>query len=211
MARPIEKSPAIQCPGSKGREAEMLRAPAGLRHARSRGLRFGSRINRSPKALPQGPIRCLGLSNSAAWRIAKSLGISALMAWQRFSSLHAYYAIVGRDLEREIVPMLSNGNSGSSCRTLSFVAGGVYLSGEYNDSGKGRLQDSYPEYTTARNSVIDVLHRYRTEIRLDGTLSHRVLFTSTRHDVILGTKQLTQLNEKLGPIESFTPGGLRSL
>jgi hypothetical protein len=52
------------------------------------------------------PVRVgyVGVSNWAAWQIAKALGISAHLGLSRFTSLQAYYSVAGRDLEREIVP-----------------------------------------------------------------------------------------------------------
>jgi aryl-alcohol dehydrogenase-like predicted oxidoreductase len=56
----------------------------------------------------QGYVRYVGVSNWAAWQIAKALGISAHLGLSRFSSLQAYYSVAGRDLEREIVPLLES-------------------------------------------------------------------------------------------------------
>jgi len=53
----------------------------------------------------QGLVRYVGVSNWAAWRIAKALGISAAKGWDRFETLQAYYSIAGRDLERDVAPM----------------------------------------------------------------------------------------------------------
>jgi aryl-alcohol dehydrogenase-like predicted oxidoreductase len=53
----------------------------------------------------QGYLRYAGVSNWAAWQIAKAQGISAHLGLSHFSSLQAYYSVAGRDLEREIVPM----------------------------------------------------------------------------------------------------------
>ena len=41
-------------------------------------------------------------------RLRKALGISAHLGLARFSSLQAYYSAAGRDLEREIVPLLES-------------------------------------------------------------------------------------------------------
>jgi aryl-alcohol dehydrogenase-like predicted oxidoreductase len=50
-----------------------------------------------------GHVRYIGVSNWAAWQIAKALGISERLGLARFESLQAYYTIAGRDLEREII------------------------------------------------------------------------------------------------------------
>jgi aryl-alcohol dehydrogenase-like predicted oxidoreductase len=76
----------------------------------------------------QGLVRYVGVSNWAAWRIAKALGVSALRGYARFDTLQAYYSIAGRDLERELVPMLNE--EGLGLMVWSPLAGGL-LSGKY--------------------------------------------------------------------------------
>src|ERR1700757_4307602 len=56
----------------------------------------------------QGKVRYIGWSNWQAWKIAKALGISELRNLTRFDTLQAYYSIAGRDLERELVPMMES-------------------------------------------------------------------------------------------------------
>ncbi|RYY91451.1 MAG: aldo/keto reductase, partial [Comamonadaceae bacterium] len=67
-------------------------------------------IEETLRALDQlvrhGHVRYVGVSNWAAWQIAKALGIAERLGLARFESLQAYYTVAGRDLEREIVPML---------------------------------------------------------------------------------------------------------
>jgi len=59
-------------------------------------------------------VRYIGCSNWPAWQIAKALGISAHHGWAKFGTVQAYYSIAGRDLEREIVPMMADLMGGSS-------------------------------------------------------------------------------------------------
>ena len=54
----------------------------------------------------QGKVRYIGCSNLTAWQIMKSLGVSTLGHLEKFITLQAYYSLAGRELEREIVPML---------------------------------------------------------------------------------------------------------
>jgi aryl-alcohol dehydrogenase-like predicted oxidoreductase len=56
----------------------------------------------------QGKVRYLGCSNLAAWQLMKALGISELRGLSRFESLQAYYSIAGRELERELVPLMKD-------------------------------------------------------------------------------------------------------
>jgi len=76
----------------------------------------------------QGLVRYVGVSNWAAWRIAKALGRSELHGYARFETLQAYYSIAGRDLERELVPMMAE--EGLGLMVWSPLAGGL-LSGKF--------------------------------------------------------------------------------
>ena len=82
----------------------------------------------------QGLVRYVGVSNWQAWRIAKALGISERLGLARFDSLQAYYTIAGRDLEREIVPLLTEERVG--LMVWSPLAGGL-LSGKFGPGSNG--------------------------------------------------------------------------
>jgi aryl-alcohol dehydrogenase-like predicted oxidoreductase len=75
----------------------------------------------------QGHVRYIGVSNWAAWHIVKALGVSERLGFARFASLQAYYTIAGRDIERELVPMLQS--EGLALLVWSPLAGGL-LSGK---------------------------------------------------------------------------------
>jgi aryl-alcohol dehydrogenase-like predicted oxidoreductase len=82
----------------------------------------------------QGLVRYIGCSNWAAWRIAKALGLSDHAGRARFETVQAYYSIGGRDLEREMVPMMAS--EGVGLMVWSPLAGG-FLSGKFEREGKG--------------------------------------------------------------------------
>jgi aryl-alcohol dehydrogenase-like predicted oxidoreductase len=82
----------------------------------------------------QGLVRYVGVSNWQAWRIMKALGIAERRGWARFDSLQAYYTIAGRDLEREIVPLLTEEKVG--LMVWSPLAGGL-LSGKFGPGANG--------------------------------------------------------------------------
>ncbi len=82
----------------------------------------------------QGHVRYVGVSNWSAWTIMKALGVAEMHGWTRLSTLQAYYTIAGRDLEREIVPMITAEKIG--LMVWSPLAGGL-LSGKYNRDGSG--------------------------------------------------------------------------
>jgi aryl-alcohol dehydrogenase-like predicted oxidoreductase len=75
-----------------------------------------------------GKVRYIGCSNWQAWKIARALGISQFKNLARFDTLQAYYSLAGRDLEREIVPLLEAEKTG--LLVWSPLAGGI-LSGKF--------------------------------------------------------------------------------
>jgi aryl-alcohol dehydrogenase-like predicted oxidoreductase len=81
-----------------------------------------------------GKVRYIGLSNHAAWQIMKAVSISQHHGWNRFESVQAYYSLAGRDLEREIVPLVLD--QGLSILVWSPLAGGL-LSGKFTGNDKG--------------------------------------------------------------------------
>jgi aryl-alcohol dehydrogenase-like predicted oxidoreductase len=76
----------------------------------------------------EGLVRYVGASNWSAWRTMQALGVSEHRGWARFETLQAYYSIAGRDLERELVPMMQDQKVG--LLVWSPLAGGL-LSGKY--------------------------------------------------------------------------------
>ena len=94
-----------------------------------------------------GQVRYVGVSNWAAWQIMKALGISERLGLARFESLQAYYTIAGRDLERELVPLLQS--EGVGLLVWSPLAGGL-LSGKYGRDVKTAGGQSSGEHSTSR-------------------------------------------------------------
>jgi len=100
----------------------------------------------------QGLIRYFGVSNWAAWRIAKALGLSEAKGYGRFETLQAYYSIAGRDLERELVPLIDEERLG--LMVWSPLAGGL-LSGKFGPGantpeGARRSSFDFPPVNTDR-------------------------------------------------------------
>jgi aryl-alcohol dehydrogenase-like predicted oxidoreductase len=149
-----------------------------------------------------GHVRYIGVSNWAAWQIAKALGISERLGLARFESLQAYYTIAGRDLEREIVPMLKSENVG--LMVWSPLAGGL-LSGKYKRDGSSseqgrRTNFQFPPVNMDRAyDCIDAMTKMAeakgvtvAQIAL-AWLLHQKVVTS----VIIGAKRVEQLDDNI--------------
>jgi len=150
-----------------------------------------------------GHVRYVGVSNWAAWQIMKALGISERLGLARFQSVQAYYTIAGRDLERELVPMLQS--EGLGLMVWSPLAGG-FLSGKYarhqqGEAGSRRTAFDFPPIDKERAyDIIDVMREIATgrgvsvaQIAL-AWLLHQPAVTS----VIIGAKKPEQLADNIG-------------
>src|SRR6202041_2851165 len=108
----------------------------------------------------QGKVRYIGCSNWQAWKIAKALGISQFKNLARFDTLQAYYSIAGRDLERDLVPLLEAEKTG--LLVWSPLAGGL-LPGKFprktqNPAAPRRSDFDFPLVDKARAwKILDVI------------------------------------------------------
>ncbi len=162
------------------------------------GLRAMEDIVRSGRA------RYIGVSNWAAWQIAKALGIAEKRGWDKFISNQAFYAVSGRELEREIVPMMLS--EGLGLMVWSPLVGGL-LSGKYDFgedgevSGEGRrAKIDFPraDKLLARNAVAAM--RPMAEARGVGVASIALawlLHQPVTGSVIVGAKRADQLEQNL--------------
>ncbi len=150
-----------------------------------------------------GKVRYIGLCNMAAWQIMKGLAISDKQNWARFESVQAYYTIAGRDLEREVLPLIEDQQLG--LMVWSPLAGGL-LSGKFSADGSGpqgtrRASFDFPLVDKPRAfRVVEAMrpiafqHRVSVaQVALAWLLSRPQVST-----VIVGAKTPEQLEDNLG-------------
>ena len=155
----------------------------------------------------QGKVRYLGCSNLAAWQIMKALGIAAQQHLEKFITLQAYYSIAGRDIEREIVPMLEDQKMG--LLPWSPLAGGL-LSGKFtraNAGGDGEARRSkfnFPPVDLEKAyNIIDVMQIIGAR---HGATVARVALAWQLHkpfvtSVIIGARKSSQLKDNLSAVD----------
>lgn len=152
-----------------------------------------------------GHVRYLGVSNWAAWQIVKAVGIAEARQLAPIVSLQAYYTLAGRDLEREVVPMLEAEDIG--LMVWSPLAGG-FLSGKFDREGKtaeGRRVDfDFPPIDKER--AYDAIEVMRTIASGKGCTVPQVALAWLLHQrvvtsVILGAKRVDQLTDNIGASE----------
>ena len=153
-----------------------------------------------------GHVRYVGVSNWAAWQIAKALGISERLGLARFESLQAYYTVAGRDLERELVPMMT-----SECLSLmvwSPLAGGL-LSGKVDrksEAEKGSRRASFDFPPVDRDRAFDCVDAMRPIAEAHGVSVAQVALAWLLHQpavtsVIVGAKKPEQLTDNLKSVD----------
>jgi aryl-alcohol dehydrogenase-like predicted oxidoreductase len=150
-----------------------------------------------------GRVRYIGLCNMAAWQIMKSLAVSERLNLAKFVSVQAYYTIAGRDLERELVPLIQDQKLG--LMVWSPLAGGL-LSGKFSSAedkgpaGARRGAFDFPLVDKARAfKCVDAMRPMAgarkvsvAQIALAWLLAKPFVTT-----VIIGAKSLDQLRDNI--------------
>jgi aryl-alcohol dehydrogenase-like predicted oxidoreductase len=163
-------------------------------------------IEETVRALDQlvrhGHVRYIGVSNWAAWQIVKALGISERLGLARFETLQAYYTVAGRDLERELVPMLRS--EGLGLMVWSPLAGGL-LSGKYGreqqaEQGSRRVTFDFPPVDKER--AWDCVDAMRVIAQARGVSVAQIALAWLLHQpqvttVIVGAKRPEQLADNI--------------
>jgi aryl-alcohol dehydrogenase-like predicted oxidoreductase len=191
------------------------------------GFDVATPIEETVRALDQlvrhGHVRYVGVSNWAAWQIVKALGIAERLGLARFESLQAYYTVAGRDLEREIVPMLRS--EGLGLMVWSPLAGGL-LSGKYKgdgtpadggnaENGSRRQSFDFPPVNRARADV--VIEAMRPIAAAQGVSVAQIALAWLLHQpqvtsVIVGAKRPDQLADNLAATKvALTPDQMKTL
>ena len=150
-----------------------------------------------------GKVRYIGLCNMAAWQIMKGLAISEKQHWARFESVQAYYTVAGRDLEREVLPLIKDQQLG--LMVWSPLAGGL-LSGKFSPDGSGpagarRASFDFPVVDRARAfRILDVMRPIaeRHQVSVAQVALAWLLSRAQVSTVILGARSMAQLEDNLG-------------
>jgi len=151
----------------------------------------------------QGLVRYVGVSNWAAGKLGKALGLSEARNTTRFDTLQAYYSIAGRDVERELVPLIREEKMG--LLVWSPLAGGL-LSGKFGPDSSAqadarRSKFDFPPVDrehawqcVAEMRAIAEEHRVSVSQIALAWLLARPYVTS----VIIGVKRIEQLDDNIG-------------
>jgi aryl-alcohol dehydrogenase-like predicted oxidoreductase len=164
-----------------------------------------------------GKVRYIGASNVAAWQLMKALSYSTYNHIEKYVSLQAYYTVAGRDLERELVPLLQDQKVG--LMVWSPLAGG-FLSGKFtresqNEEGARRTGFDFPPVD--KDKAFNILDVLRPIAEAKGVSVAQVALAWLLHQpvvtsVIIGAKKMEQLEDNLKAVDvQFSPEELQQL
>lgn len=163
-----------------------------------------------------GKVRYIGCSNLASWQIMKAVAYSNYHRLAKFVSLQAYYTLAGRDLEREIIPVLKDQNLG--LMVWSPLAGGL-LSGKYKRNGENeggrRVNFDFPPVNKDR--AFDVVEALEPMAKSKGVSVAQLALAWLLHQsavttVIIGANTTNQLEDNLNATNvTFTPDELAQI
>ncbi len=150
----------------------------------------------------QGLVRYVGVCNARAWQVVKANGTADHAGWAQFASLQAYYSLAGRDLERDVVPMLNDQKLG--LLVWSPLAGGL-LSGKISRDqaaadGTRRAQLDFPPVD--KNRAFDCIDAMRPIAAAHGVSVAQIALAWLLHQrhvtsVIVGAKNNGQLDDNI--------------
>jgi aryl-alcohol dehydrogenase-like predicted oxidoreductase len=163
-----------------------------------------------------GKVRYVGCSNLAAWQLMKALAVSREQRLERFKCTQSYYSLAGRELEREMIPLLRD--QGLGLLVWSPLAGG-FLSGKFTreggDEAARRAKFDFPPVNKEKGfGILDVL---TTIARAhDATVPQValawILANTAVTSVIIGARKIAQLDDNLKSVDlTLTPDDLKAL
>jgi aryl-alcohol dehydrogenase-like predicted oxidoreductase len=151
-----------------------------------------------------GKIRYIGCSNFSGWHLMKSLSVAERYGWARYVAHQAYYSLVSREYEWELMPLALDQKVGTM--VWSALAGGAL-------SGKLRRGQPMPEgsrlstadfLANARSDklfdVVDVLEAIAKETgkTVSQIALNWVLQRPSVVSIVVGARNAEQLRQNLG-------------
>ena len=152
-----------------------------------------------------GKVRYIGCSNLAAWQVMKALAVSRDQGLERFKCTQSYYSLAGRDLEREMIPLLKD--QGLGLLVWSPLAGG-FLSGKFTrDSGDDaarRAKFDFPPVDKEKGfDILEVAKEVadRQGVSVAQVAIAWILANRAVTSVIIGARKPAQLEDNLKAID----------
>ena len=164
-----------------------------------------------------GKIRYIGVSNFAGWQLMKSLAVADRYGWTRYVAHQAYYSLVGRDYEWDLMPLAKDQGIGTVVwsplgwgRLTGKIRRGAPLpdvSRLHGDQGPPVPEDYLYAVVDALDAVAADTGRTVPQVALNWLLQRPTVAT-----VIVGARNEEQLRQNLGAVGwSLTPEQVATL
>lgn len=156
-----------------------------------------------------GKIRYIGVSNFSGWHLMKGLALSERHGWSRYVAHQAYYSLVGRDYEWELMPLgleqgvgavvwspLGWGRLTGKIRRGQPLPAGSRLNSQVATDGGPQVDQEY------LYGVVDALDAVAKETgkSVPQVALNWVLQRPTVSSVIVGARNEEQLRQNLGAV-----------
>ncbi|MDB5305937.1 MAG: yhdN 4 [Gemmataceae bacterium] len=168
-----------------------------------------------------GKVRYVGCSNYSGWHLMKSLAAADRYGWARYVAHQAYYSLIGRDYEWELMPLgLDQGVGAVVWSPLGWgrLTGKVRRGAPLPETSRLRSQIS-----TEKGPPVDDEYLYRVVDALDAVAAETgktvpqvalnwLLRRPTVASVIIGARNEDQLRQNLGAVGwELTPAQVAKL
>jgi aryl-alcohol dehydrogenase-like predicted oxidoreductase len=166
-----------------------------------------------------GKVRYVGVSNFAAWQIMKALAIADRRGWPRFVANQAYYSLVGRDFEGDLMPLgLDQGVGALVWSPLGWGRLTGRIGRDRPAPAESRLHQTAtfgpPVEDNLLYRVVDALEAVAAETgkSVPQVAINWLLQRPTVASVIVGARNETQLRDNLGAVGwRLTPDQMAAL
>jgi aryl-alcohol dehydrogenase-like predicted oxidoreductase len=164
-------------------------------------------LNTLDKFVREGKVRYIACSNFSGWHLMKSLSVSERYGWARYVGHQAYYSLVGRDYEWELMPLALDQGVGA---LVWSPLGWGRLTGKIR-RGHPLPKDSRLHKTSAEGPQVPEEYLYKVVDAIDEVVKETgktvpqialnwVLSRPTISTVIIGARNEEQLKQNLGSI-----------
>jgi aryl-alcohol dehydrogenase-like predicted oxidoreductase len=155
-----------------------------------------------------GKVRYVGCSNFSGWHLMKSLAVSDRYGWSRYVAHQAYYSLIGREYEWELMPLALDQKVGG---VVWSALGGGMLSGKIGRNRPapkgsrvatlGGFGPEPPEEQLYR--IVEALEAVarETERTVSQVALSWVLHRPTVATVIIGARDEAQLRANVGAVD----------
>ncbi|KAF1721775.1 aldo/keto reductase [Pseudoxanthomonas wuyuanensis] len=168
-----------------------------------------------------GKLRYLGVSNFSGWHLMKSLAVADRYGWSRYVAHQAYYSLIGRDYEWELMPLAADQGVGAVVwsplgwgRLTGKIRRGQPLPETSRLHSAASIESGPPVNEEHLYRVVDALDEIAAETgrTLPQIALNWLLQRPTVSTVVIGARNEEQLKQNLGAVGwNLTPGQVARL